>query len=132
MEQIIKLDKEIESIERTIRLRAVEPSDVILAYKDYRTGKGIPKAEPARDNGEEMIRIYQQRLERKQRQLRHRIEQAEAFIQDVQDSSMRTILREIYLNGSSQQEVADMLHYTQQRISQILATFWEAQSRKRK
>ena len=60
MEQCRSLRYEIASIESAMR----SPRSTIVAvfYKDYRTGRGVPKSRQEVDNGEEDLRILRGNL----------------------------------------------------------------------
>ena len=66
------------------------------------------------------------------RKLAKRLLQAEKFIEGVEDTEMRTILRMYYLNNASQKEIGDMMHYSQTAISTKLSVFWISQGDKDK
>ena len=130
MEQCRSLRYEIASIETAMR----SPRSTIVAvfYKDYRTGKGVPKSRQEVDHGEEELRILKGSLNICKRKLAKRLLQAEKFIEGVEDAEMRTILRMYYINNSSQKEIGEMMHYSQTAISTKLNTFWFSQGDKDK
>lgn len=130
MEQCRSLRYEIASIETAMR----SPRSTIVAvfYKDYRTGKGVPKSRQEVDHGEEELRILKGSLSICKRKLAKRLLQAEKFIEGVEDTEMRTILRMYYLNNASQKEISDMMHYSQTAISTKLSVFWISQGDKDK
>lgn len=130
MEQCRSLRYEIASIESAMR----SPRSTVVAvfYKDYRTGKGVPKSRQEVDHGEEELRILKGSLSICKRKLAKRLLQAEKFIEGVEDTEMRTILRMYYLNNASQKEIGDMMHYSQTAISTKLSVFWISQGDKDK
>lgn len=130
MEQCRSLRYEIASIETAMR----SPRSTIVAvfYKDYRTGKGVPKSRQEVDHGEEELRILRGSLNICKRKLAKRLLQAEKFIEGVEDAEMRTILRMYYINNSSQKEIGEMMHYSQTAISTKLSVFWISQGDKDK
>lgn len=125
MEQCRSLRYEIASIEAAMR----SPRSTIVAvfYKDYRTGKGIPKSKQEVDHGEEELRILRGSLNTCKRKLAKRLLAAEEFIESIEDVETRTILRMYYINNDSQQEIGDALHYSQTAISTKLKMFWLSQ-----
>ena len=125
MEQCISLRHEIKAIEAS--MRSPRSSYVAVFYKDYRTGKGIPKTRQEVDNGEEELRVLKESLSMHRQKLMRRLKAAEKFIAEVDDSQMRTILRMYYINGNTQKEIGEELNYTTQRISQKLNEFWFGQ-----
>ena len=130
MEQCRSLRYEIASIESAMR----SPRSTIVAvfYKDYRTGRGVPKSRQEVDNGEEDLRILRGNLNICKRKLAKRLLQAEKFIEEVDDTEMRTILRMYYINNASQKEIGELLHYSQTAISTKLRVFWFSQGDKDK
>lgn len=130
MEQCRSLRYEIASIESAMR----SPRSTVVAvfYKDYRTGKGVPKSRQEVDHGEEELRILKGSQSICKRKLAKRLLQAEKFIEGVEDTEMRTILRMYYLNNASQKEIGDMMHYSQTAISTKLSVFWISQGDKDK
>ena len=125
MEQCISLRQEIMAIERS--MKSPKSTYVVVFYKDYRTGKGIPKARQEVDNGEEELKRLKDRLSSRRRRLTKKLQAAEKFIDNVEDSEMRTILRDYYINGMSQQEIGEELHYSQTAISTKIRMFWFTQ-----
>lgn len=65
------------------------------------------------------------KLERKLEELQDLLCQTEEQIEEIPDPMTRTIVRLYYRNGLSQQEIGRELHYSQQRVSQILDEFWK-------
>lgn len=125
MEQCRSLRQEIKSIENAMR----SPRSTIVAvfYKDYRTGKGIPKSRQECDNGEEDLRILRGNLKICKRKLAKRLAEAETFIEAIESSEIRTIFRMYYLTDMSQEEIGDEIHYSQGRVSQIINAYWMAE-----
>ena len=128
MEQIISLRHEIKAIEAS--MKSPKSTYVSVFYKDYRSGKGVPKSRQELDEGEEQLRILRGNLTICRRKLIKRLAKAEKFIESIEDSEIRTILRMYYINGNSQQEIADELHYTQSAISTKLRVFWFTEAEK--
>lgn len=122
MEQCLSLREEIKAIEAS--MSSPKSSYVAVFFKDYRTGKGIPKSRQELDGGEEHLRILRGSLKACRKKLLKRLEEAEAFIEDIDDSQMRTILRSYYINGDSQAEIGRALNYSQTAISGKLRAFW--------
>ncbi len=122
MDECRRLPAEIKSIEAAMRSPRVQ--DVIVFYKDYRTGKGIPKARREHDGGEEDLRILKDNLESCNERLARRLREAAEFIQTIDDPEIRTIFRMYYIAGMSQEQIGEELHCVQSRISQIINQFW--------
>ena len=113
---------EIKSIESA--MKHPRSTTVAVFYKDYRTGKGIPKTRQETDSGEEDLRILKGNLKICKRKLAKQLVKAEKFIETIESSEVRTIFRMYYLTGMSQEEIGEELHYSQGRVSQIINTFW--------
>lgn len=127
MEQCRSLPKEIASIESA--MRHPKSTVVVVFYKDYRTGRGIPKTKAEEDGGDEEIRILKKQLQAYRRKLAKQLVRAEKFIESVENSELRTILRMYYITGMSQEKIGEEMYYSQGRVSQILNEFWMAQSK---
>ena len=108
-------------------MRSPKSTYVTVFYKDYRSGKGVPKSRQELDGGEESLRVLRGDLLRCKRKLLTRLQKAEKFIEDIEDSEMRTILRKYYINGDYQKDIAEELNYSPGRISQKINTFWLTQ-----
>lgn len=130
MEQCRTLPHEIKSIE--MAMKNPRRTDVVVFYKDYRTGTGVPKAKRETDDGEEDLKILRGNLRICKRKLAKRLLEAEKFIEQVEDTEMRTILRMYYINNTSQKEIGELLHYSQTAISTKLRVFWFSQGDKDK
>lgn len=124
MEQCISLRHEIKAIEES--MKSPKSTYVSVFYKDYRSGKGVPKSRQEIDNGEEELRILKAYHTRYKRRLLMKLTEAEKFIASIEDSELRTILRMYYINGAGQKEIGDALHYDQTTISKKLRSFWLA------
>lgn len=128
MEQCISLRAEIKAIEES--MKSPKSTYVSVFYKDYRTGKGIPKSMQGLDGGEEELRILQGYHKKQKRKLLARLKKAEKFIDAIENSEMRTMLRMYYINGNSQQEIAEKLSYDQTTVSRKLNRFWKTEAYK--
>ena len=122
MDECRYLPIEIKSIEAAMKSPRVK--DVAVFYKDYRTGKGIPKTKIENDGGEEDLRILKANLKACKERLAKRLREAEEFIQSIDESEIRTIFRMYYIAGMSQEQIGAELHCVQSRISQIINQFW--------
>ena len=124
MEQCISLRAEIKAIEES--MKSPKSTYVTVFYKDYRTGKGIPKSLEGLDNGEEQLRELKAYHRNRCRKLLRRLKQAEKFIEGIEDSEMRTILRMYYRDGKKYKEIGAELGYTVDGIRSRLQRFWQA------
>lgn len=125
MEQLISLESEIKAIEAS--MKSPKSRYVPVCYKDYRTGKGINKVSFEDDGGAEELRELKRKLSARKSKLRRKLREAEDFIGGIKSSQMRTILRMYYINGNTQQEIGEELHYAQSVISSKLKMFWAEQ-----
>lgn len=127
MEQLKRIPDEIKAIEESLKNPRMEYVNVY--YKDYRTGKGIPKSRSEYDYDHQEWYRLKKKLKRKIKKLGRLVIEAEEFIDGVEDSRMRTILRKYYINGNTQSEIGKELHYTEARISQLINEFWIQQDK---
>ena len=127
MEQLKSIPVEIKAIEESLKNPRMEYVNVY--YKDYRTGKGIPKSRSEYDYDHQEWYRLKKKLKRKIKKLGRLVIEAEEFIDGVEDSRMRTILRKYYINGNTQSEIGKELHYTEARISQLINEFWIQQAK---
>ena len=125
MEQLRSIPEEIKAIEQTLKNPRIEWVNVY--YKDYRTGKGIPKSRTERDYDHQEWRKLKHKLQRKIEKLKSLIVEAEFFLTEIDDSEMRTILRSYYINGKTQDGIAKALHCDRSTISRKIDRFWEEQ-----
>lgn len=133
MEQLRSIPGEIKAIEQSLKNPRMEYVNVY--YKDYRTGKGIPKSRSEYDYDHKEWNRLKKKLRRKIKKLGRLVIEAEVFIDGIEDSRMRSILRMYYINGDTQEHIGKELHYTAARISQLINEFWmqqEADRRQRK
>ena len=66
-------------------------------------------------------------MAKKQREQMALVAEMEAWIEEVPDPEMRTILRLYYRDGLSQREIAKELGYEDSTISHKLKRFWMVQ-----
>jgi len=125
MEQLRAIQCEIQAIEDS--MTCPRSTLVTAFYKDYRTGKGIPKSVSGYDTGEEEYEKLMRKFKRKQAMLRKLVKEANEFIEEQENTEIRTILRMYYVNGSSQEEIGKALKYDQSVVSRKLKNFWKMQ-----
>ncbi len=122
MEQCISLRQEIEAIKAS--MEHPKSTYVSVFYKDYRTGKPIPKSLQGYDNGEEYLRKLRRRLRSRTITLMKRLAAAEEFVDAVENIEMRAILRRYYINGESQKDIGKAMNFSQSAISKKINEFW--------
>ena len=125
MEQCRTLRQEIKSIESAMRSPHVQ--DVIVFYKDYRTGYSVPKVKQENDGGENDLKILRKNLQLCKDRLAKQLIAAEEYIESIEDGRVRTVFRYYYLAGMSQEKIASELFCDQSRISQIINAYWMEQ-----
>ena len=123
MEQIKTIPFEIDAIRDTLNNPRIEYVNVY--YKDYRTGKGVPKSSSERDYDHAEWNRLKRKLNRKIERLAKLVVKAEQYIDTLDDSEMRTILRQYYINGHTQEEIGNQLGYDDSTISKKLDAFWK-------
>lgn len=123
MEQIKTIPCEIDAIKDTLNNPRIEYVNVY--YKDYRTGKGIPKSRSEYDYDHIEWNRLKRKLKRKIERLAKLVVKAEKFIETIEDSEMRTILRQYYINGHTQEAIGSKLGYDDSTISKKLDAFWK-------
>lgn len=122
MEQIKTIPSEIDAIKDTLNNPKMEYVNVY--YKDYRTGKGIPKSQSEYDYDHKEWNKLKRKLRRKIEILGRLVVKAEKFIETIDDAEMRTILRQYYINGRTQEAIGKQLGYDDSTISKKLDAFW--------
>lgn len=122
MEQIKTIPSEIDAIKDTLNNPKMEYVNVY--YKDYRTGKGIPKSRSEYDYDHMEWNKLKKKLRRKIKILGRLVVKAEKFIETIDDAEMRTILRQYYINGRTQEAIGKQLGYDDSTISKKLDAFW--------
>lgn len=122
MEQIKTIPSEIDAIKDTLNNPKMEYVNVY--YKDYRTGKGIPKSRSEYDYDHKEWNKLKRKLRRKIEILGRLVVKAEKFIETIDDAEMRTILRQYYINGRTQEAIGKQLGYDDSTISKKLDAFW--------
>ena len=123
MEQIKTIPSEIDAIKDTLNNPRMEYVNVY--YKDYRTGKGIPKSRSEYDYDHLEWNKLKRKLKRKIERLGRLVVKAEKFIETIDDSELRTILRQYYINGRTQEAIGSQLGYDDSTISKKLDAFWK-------
>lgn len=95
-------------------------------YKDYRSGRGIPKSLVGVDFDWKGISSRERRLKRKLDEISRLIEAIEKEIEAIDDPDMRTILRMYYIEERSQEETGGVLGYDKATISRKIKAFHES------
>lgn len=96
---------------------------VVDSYKDYSTG--FPHTKSLSGYGDSAYVDIRQRLYDKQLQIQGEIAFLENWLDSVEDPELRDILRLQYVNGLTQEEIADELGYNVRTIKRRLHEFWK-------
>lgn len=120
LEQLRGLKLELESL---INTKPVG-QEVLIFYKDYRKGYGVPKMDRGVDDGESMAEELAKKIRTKHRVILRQVNEVEDWLDQIKDPVMRTILRYYYLDGKTQQEIGDITGYSRERIGKKIQGFW--------
>ena len=91
--------------------------------KDYRTGK--PHSITITGYGQQDYPELKERYYQKLRQIQQEIAFLEGFLDQVEESQTRDILRLYYVNGLTQEQIAEELGYARETISRKIRDFWQ-------
>lgn len=116
--KIRKLKKEIMGLRYSID--NAKPELQADFYKDYRTGKGIPKSVVGFVFDEKEIHAREQKIKLRLKQLESVIKNAEEEIDSVGDPELRSILRLYYIEGETQENIGKILHIERSSVSKKL------------
>lgn len=116
--KIRKLKKEIMGLRYSID--NAKPKLQADFYKDYRTGKGIPKSVVGFVFDEREIHVREQKIKLRLKQLESVIKNAEEEIDSVEDPELRSILRLYYIEGETQENISKILHIERSSVSKKL------------
>ena len=123
LEKLKKLNKEAEHLSRMLKRSASSHEMVIDTAKDYRTGypHNITIAGYGQHNFPELQQKYYEKLQH----IQEEISIIENWLDSVPDPEMRDILRMQYVNGLTQEQIADELGYSVITIKRRLRKFWK-------
>lgn len=124
IKQLKALRREAEGLKYSID--NAKPEIVTDYYKDYRTGRGVPKSLVGVDFDWKGISSRERRLKRKLDEISKLIEAIEKEIEAICDPDMRTILRMYYIEERSQEETGGVLGYDKATISRKIKAFHES------
>lgn len=123
--QIKKLKKELDDIE--VRINTLKPSDddfVTDTVNDYSTG--FPRVITISGYGDEKYKAEKDRLYnkyvRKKIEILKEIEHIEELISN-EDPETQTILRMVYIDGLTQEEIAEKMSYSRDTIKRRIKNF---------
>ena len=123
IKQLKALRREAEGLKYSID--HAKPEVVCDYYKDYKTGRGIPKSLIGLAFNEKGISSRERRLKRKLDEISRLIEAIEKEIEAIGDPDMRTILRMYCIEERSQEEIGKVLSYDKATISRKIKAFYK-------
>ena len=123
IKQLKALRREAEGLKYSID--HAKPEIVTDYYKDYRTGKGIPKSLIGVDFDWKAISSRERRLKRKLDEISKLIETIEKEIEAIGDPDMRTILRMYYVEELNYREIEEQIFISKSNIQRKLKKFAE-------
>lgn len=96
-------------------------------YKDYRTGKGIPKALIGVEINEKVVRKRERELENKLGEIEQAIKEIENDINKVEDIELREILRLYCINEETHEKIGEIMNMDRSTVSKKLSKFWKTE-----
>lgn len=123
IKQLKALRREAEGLKYSID--NAKPEIVTDYYKDYRTGRGIPKSLVGVDFDRKGISSRERRLKRKLDEISKLIETIEKEIEAIGDPDMRTILRMYYVEEMNYREIEEQIFMSKSNIQRKLKKFAE-------
>lgn len=124
LKKLKSLIKEAEHLEIEIEETRWFPKEPVTdSAKDYRTG--YPRNITIAGYGDSEWVKLRQRLYEKLGRIQAERMMLENWLDSVQDPELRDILRLQYINGLTQEEIADELGYSVITIKRRLRAFWE-------
>ena len=124
LKKLRSLIKEAEHLEIEIEETRWFPKEPVADYaKDYRTG--YPHVFTQDGYGDANFPKLRQRLYEKLGRIQAERMMLENWLDNVPDPELRDILRLQYINGLTQEEVAQELGYSVITIKRRLRAFWE-------
>lgn len=126
LKKLRSLIKEIEHLEIEIEEARWFPKKPVADYaKDYKTG--YPHVFTQDGYGDDDFPKLRQRLYEKLGRIQSERMILENWLDSVQDPELRDILRLQYVNGLTQEEIAQELGYARETVSRKLKAFWDSQ-----
>ena len=126
LKKLKSLIKEAEHLEIEIEDVRFSPHESLSdTAKDYRTG--YPHNIVISGYGDTEYIKLKQRLYEKLGRIQAERWYLENWLDSVQDPELRDILRLQYVNGLTQEEIAQELGYARETVSRKLKAFWDSQ-----
>lgn len=118
-----KLIKESEHLANMLARPAESKEYLTDTVKDYRSG--YPHNILISGIGDDKYPRIQQEYYEKLRRIQSEIAAIEKWLDSVPDPEVRDILRLQYVNGLTQEQIADELGYSRSAIAMKIQRFWE-------
>lgn len=124
LKKLRALIKEAEHLQSQYMDAICFPKEFVQdSVNDYRTGQPHPIS--ISGYGDSSYVDIRQRLYEKQRQIQQEIAFLEDWLDSVEDPELRDILRLQYINGLTQEQIAEELGYSVITIKRRLRDFWK-------
>lgn len=123
LSKLKNLIREIETLQNELDRLKWEPKEQVVDYaKDYKTG--YPRIITLTGYGDADYRRVKQKLTENLYRVQKERLRIEEQIQGVSDPEMRVILRLQYVNGMTQEQIAEEMGYSDRTIRNKLKRFW--------
>lgn len=123
LKQLRALLKEAEHLEEEIKtLPFTSGGYVGDSVNNYSTG--FPKPFLIQGYSTQKYDRLKETLQKKLREIQREIAELEDWLEHIEDAELRDILRLQYVNGLTQEQIADELGYARETISRKLKDFW--------
>lgn len=127
LKRLKALLKEAEHLEEEIKSMPFTAGGYVGdSAKDYRTG--FPRTITIQGYSTERYDKLKAKLQRKLRDIQGEITELEEWLGGVEDPELRDILRLQYVNGLTQEQIAEKLGYTRAAIAMKAKRFWDGKS----
>lgn len=118
-DRLIRIENQIQELcerEPTVVMGKVTGSSADFPYTEVRTS--VQMYDPYED---ENVRQQIRRKEADRLRILKEQEEVEDYINGIEDPEIKEIFELAFVEGKKQQEVADIIGYTQARVSQIIS-----------
>lgn len=127
------INSEIESLQRSIDRLTNKRDDILSNRAEEKESVAmIPKRDyTCLTDGftQEKLDMLVLELREKGKTLLIAVEEIESYLDSIDDKTMRLILREIYIKGHTQREVAEKICCSRSAIAQKLKRHWDKEKR---
>ena len=124
LKKLKALLKEAEHLEEEIKTLPFTPGGFVGdSANNYSTG--FPKPFLIQGYSTQKYDRLRETLQKKLKEIQKEIVELENWLEHVEDAELRDILRLQYINGLTQEQVADELGYSVRTIKRRLNQFWK-------